>query len=952
MRRIFIAAAVALSMSSAVGWGATTVIRSASGTRMRPAGGTAKHRAGDGRARARARRQRSAVQARHASRVFLFGEQRVEPATRATRAGSIAAFRFVDHTAGVASAITVYLDSRSRARRLVAGVYSDARGRPAARLAAGAVGSPRAGAWNLIAIRPTRVAAGSAYWIAVRGVGAALAVREATSSRCGAGAASLRRLPSMPARGGHGIPLSGCLLSGFVSGRRATSGMGLAPITAGPLAPAPGVGSGSSSGSPPSGASAPSGSGAPVPAPAPVLPPVNDGAPVVSGSPVAGQTLTSTDGSWLDGPTAYSYQWEDCDGLGLACAAIAGASASTYTLAAADVGATIRAVVTASNAGGSSPATSAPTAIVASSPSAPSNTALPAVTGQTVQGGPLTTTNGSWNGSPTSYSYQWDHCDSSGANCSAISGATSSTYTLAAGDVGHTIRSVVTATNASGSIPATSVQTGVVTAVAAPSNTALPVVSGSTVQGSTLTTTTGSWNGSPTSYAYKWKDCDSSGANCTAISGATASTYTLVASDVGDTIRSVVTATNAGGSTPATSTGTAAITATSGGGGGAITGESLISQSASTYSSGTAVWPVSNMNDGAYDEYRCTPTCAGILHFASAPTGSAEVSWYNDDNDFWASVPFLGDPNYNLPKTFTIDGCAASCTGAPPSAGWVHLESISNNIFNGGQYVVNLGTGCGGSPCTWLRMDVTGSTGSSGNTDAAWHLDVAACASTCDDTWLFLGDSITNNSMPHVPTSPPNFMQTINASASGFYPSEIEGGVSFSKTCDWLGISDSGTSCPDGAPTSPNMVTSALNAFPAAHFVTLDLGTNDLNGSGTNYNDTATTQFQANLTALVQDVINAGRVPVVPTVPWAPTACDSSAALTNDNPATNGTPNYWITHTLYGEFPQVVHGPDLWTYFDQHQSLINTSNCPHPTTTGQNDYRTLWASTLLSEIYP
>ena len=77
--------------------------------------------------------------------------------------------------------------------------------------------------------------------------------------------------------------------------------------------------------------------------------------------------------------------------------------------------------------------------------SPPSDTAQPTVSGTTVQGNTLTTTNGSRSASPTSYSYQWQRCDSSRASCSNISGATRSSYTLASGDVGHTIRSVVTA---------------------------------------------------------------------------------------------------------------------------------------------------------------------------------------------------------------------------------------------------------------------------------------------------------------------------------------------------------------------------------------------------------------------------------------------------------------------------------------------------------------------------
>ena len=85
----------------------------------------------------------------------------------------------------------------------------------------------------------------------------------------------------------------------------------------------------------------------------------------------------------------------------------------------------------------------------------------------------------------------------------------------------------------------------------APVNTVLPAISGTTTVGSTLSCSQGTWTQSPTSYAYQWKR------GGTAISGATASTYAVVAGDQGTTLTCTVTATNATGSTPATSAGTA-----------------------------------------------------------------------------------------------------------------------------------------------------------------------------------------------------------------------------------------------------------------------------------------------------------------------------------------------------------------------------------------------------------
>lgn len=78
-----------------------------------------------------------------------------------------------------------------------------------------------------------------------------------------------------------------------------------------------------------------------------------------------------------------------------------------------------------------------------------------------------------------------------------------------------------------------------------PKNTALPRVTGTTTTGSVLTSTTGTWTGAPTSYAYQWKR---DGSNR---SGETAATYTLVSGDETHSITCAVTATNASGASTA-----------------------------------------------------------------------------------------------------------------------------------------------------------------------------------------------------------------------------------------------------------------------------------------------------------------------------------------------------------------------------------------------------------------
>lgn len=81
--------------------------------------------------------------------------------------------------------------------------------------------------------------------------------------------------------------------------------------------------------------------------------PVNLSAPVISGTPAVDQTLTATSGTW-QGADSFTYQWAS-DG-----SPIAGITGNSYVLQAGDESAMITVTVTASNAKGSTPATSAP----------------------------------------------------------------------------------------------------------------------------------------------------------------------------------------------------------------------------------------------------------------------------------------------------------------------------------------------------------------------------------------------------------------------------------------------------------------------------------------------------------------------------------------------------------------------------------------------------------------
>jgi hypothetical protein len=182
-------------------------------------------------------------------------------------------------------------------------------------------------------------------------------------------------------------------------------------------------------------------------------------------------------------------------------------------------------------------------------PSTPFNISPPQISGTSVfVDYILTTTNGDWGGSlPIAYSYQWYR------GAIAILGQVNTTYIVVTSDILQSIKCQVTATNSSGSTPASS--NSVTPAI--PSNTLAPSITPSaSIQPvvSYLTCSTGSWSNYPaiTGYNYQWYR----GTPPVSISGETSSTYTTqTTDDIGKQVTCQVTATNFfGTSSPATPT--------------------------------------------------------------------------------------------------------------------------------------------------------------------------------------------------------------------------------------------------------------------------------------------------------------------------------------------------------------------------------------------------------------
>jgi hypothetical protein len=88
----------------------------------------------------------------------------------------------------------------------------------------------------------------------------------------------------------------------------------------------------------------------------------------------------------------------------------------------------------------------------------------------------------------------------------------------------------------------------------APEDSSAPTITspGALQSGSTLTAAPGQWlapaGTGTTTYSYQWQDCNAEGDSCEAVAGADASSYTATATDVGHTLRALITAADNDGS--------------------------------------------------------------------------------------------------------------------------------------------------------------------------------------------------------------------------------------------------------------------------------------------------------------------------------------------------------------------------------------------------------------------
>lgn len=274
----------------------------------------------------------------------------------------------------------------------------------------------------------------------------------------------------------------------------------------------------------------------------------------------------------------------------------------------------------------------------------------------------------------------------------------------------------------------------------------------------------------------------------------------------------------------------------------------------------------------------------------AAERGKVLLAWYDGATlDFINASP--GDSQH-LPIDYELEQNSAQGGGPPPSDGWETIEAVTANDRNAHQRLVDLGG------ANWVRISVSKSSSSS---VVGLDFDVHSAPNGATDSWLFMGDSITFMSTSYLFSDLPARVHELDPER---WPAVIPAAIGGTNTITALDALDA-----------------TMAGFPG-RFVVLAYGTNDHPN-------------EYHMEELVQKVIAAGKVPVVPHMPWA-----ADSRIQQEGPQINA-----IIDGLYDKYPEILHGPDFWGVMKDRTDLI-PSNDIHPNDAGQKEFRNQWAHAM------
>lgn len=330
-----------------------------------------------------------------------------------------------------------------------------------------------------------------------------------------------------------------------------------------------------------------------------------------------------------------------------------------------------------------------------------------------------------------------------------------------------------------------------------------------------------------------------------------------------------------------------------------------------------------------------TPGSSGTVTYDLSAVPSANrqkvlLAWYTRTEDGYSgSVIMNGDcVAYQRPiaSNYTIQLNTAPTGASPPTTGWDTAVTVSNNVYFSRQHVLDM-TNSSGQAYNWVRLNITGSV-----SGLEMNVDLADASQGMEGDTAIMGDSITARYAGHNRYDGSAgdiglaITDLVAAQLGNSYHMITQNlGVACSKSSDWNNTYASFSAKPT--------IDEQLSIFPGK-YVTLNLGTNDLGGD--------VNQYYANMEALVKKIAAAGKVAILPKIPWP----DGGYP---DTTATAYNSKLDLLHTNYPK--QTIPGPDLYTTLYNHASWYDNAGNVHPQGPGLIAVRCAWAYAIVKNVY-
>lgn len=247
------------------------------------------------------------------------------------------------------------------------------------------------------------------------------------------------------------------------------------------------------------------------------------------------------------------------------------------------------------------------------------------------------------------------------------------------------------------------------------------------------------------------------------------------------------------------------------------------------------------------------------------------------------------------PRAYRIESSADSTNGA--DGAWRLELSVADNGVRSRAHIIEY------DGQSWVRLVVTGAADPAGSLSLA-EIDVHDASDGTDDAWLFLGDG----AGPFAEGGR-SFAERVHAEYPGYFPAMLDAGVRGELTT-----------------TALTRLGEVLAQSPDFRFVALAYGTSDARS------DIGAARFRADMRAIVERVMAAGRVPVLARVPFSPEGDDAVIRDYNH-----------VIEAIERE-QGLLSGPDLYAWFKAHPEQLTEGG--YAGAAGRAAIQRLWAEAM------